>query len=201
MIFYSSKGMARRVAVTGRPGSGKSTVCRKVIEMLSAVGQRPNIDRFTFGESELPFGQRPKVGGMLSADMRRDGRRVGFELMNIMTGEKGILAHIEQDGPRVGKYGVNLGDLDRIGVKAIGDALRADLIVIDEIAPMELRSEGFIMAVSRAMESDKPMLVALHQRSNHELVKRIRSAFDVIEITDENRDEIPNMIIERIRSR
>jgi nucleoside-triphosphatase len=138
---------------------------------------------------------------MLSADMRRDGRRVGFELMNIMTGEKGILAHIEQDGPRVGKYGVNLGDLDRIGVKAIGDALRADLIVIDEIAPMELRSEGFIMAVSRAMESDKPMLVALHQRSNHELVKRIRSAFDVIEITDENRDEIPNMIIERIRSR
>ena len=61
-------------------------------------------------------------------------RRVGFELLDLQTGVKGVLARIMGDGPRVGKYYVNMADLDRIGVSAILSAIGTDLIVIDDRA-------------------------------------------------------------------
>jgi nucleoside-triphosphatase len=104
-----------------------------------------------------------------------------------------------QRGPTVGKYTVNLTDLDAIGAHAITTALvQAELIVIDEIGPMELKSTRFIDAVERALESDKSLLVSVHQRSRHELVRRIKSTFEILEVTEENRDELPAGILDRI---
>lgn len=174
--------MRTRVAITGQPGVGKTTVCRAVADRL--------------GRS---------TGGMICSDItERDGRegdsrgrRVGFELLDLQTGVKGVLAHIRGDGPRVGKYHVNLHDLDRIGVSAILSAIATDLIVIDEIAPMELTSQRFIRAVEGALESDRDMLVVLHQRSTHPLAERIRAEFDLLTVTRDNRDVIADEIAKR----
>jgi len=173
--------MGTRVAITGQPGVGKTTVCRAVADRL--------------GRS---------TGGMVCSDITEgDGgggsrsRRVGFELLDLQTGVKGVLAHIRGDGPRVGKYHVNLHDLDRIGVSAILSAIDADLIVIDEIAPMELTSQRFIRAVEEALASDMDMLVVLHQRSGHPLAERIRAEFDLITVTKDNRDVIAGEIAKR----
>jgi len=177
--------MLTRVAITGKPGVGKTTVCRAVIDRL--------------GRS---------TGGMICSDITEGdggggvsrGRRVGFELLDLQTGVKGVLAHIWGDGPRVGKYHVNLHDLDRIGVSAILSAIGTDLIVIDEIAPMELTSQRFIRAVEEALASGKDMLVVLHQRSGHPLAERIRAEFDLITVTRDNRDVIADEIAGRFES-
>ena len=169
--------MRTRVAITGQPGVGKTTVCRAVIDRL--------------GRS---------TGGMICSDITEGdsrGRRVGFELLDLQTGVKGVLAHIRGDGPRVGKYHVNLHDLDRIGVSAILSAVGTDLIVIDEIAPMELASQRFIRAVEEALASDTDMLVVLHQRSGHPLAERIRAEFDLITVTKDNRGVIADEIAGR----
>ncbi len=163
-----------RIAITGPPRIGKTTICRKVIESLGC-----------------------RVGGMSTSEIR-DGDRIGFQITDLMTGATGTLAHVHASGPMIGKYHVNLTNLDNIGAKAIERALDAELIVIDEIGPMELKSGRFIKAVEMALNSDKPMLVTLHQRSRHSLAERIRSGFEVIEITRENRDTITNKIIEEI---
>ena len=174
--------MRMRVAITGQPGVGKTTVCRAVADRL--------------GRS---------TGGMVCSDITEGaggeggsrGRRVGFELLDLQTGVKGVLAHIRGDGPRVGKYHVNMADLDRIGVSAILSAVGTDLIVIDEIAPMELTSQRFIRAVEEALASDTDMLVVLHQRSGHPLAERIRAEFDLITVTKDNRDVIAGEIAKR----
>ncbi len=169
--------MRTRVAITGQPGVGKTTVCRAVADLP--------------GRS---------TGGMICSDITEEdsgGRRVGFELLDLQTGVKGVLAHISGDGPRVGKYHVNLHDLDRIGVSAILSAVATDLIVIDEIAPMELTSQRFIRAVEEALASDRDMLVVLHQRSAHPLAERIRAEFDLITVTRDNRDVIVDEIAGR----
>ena len=174
--------MRTRVAITGQPGVGKTTVCRAVVDRL--------------GRS---------AGGMVCSDITEgDGgegnsrsRRVGFELLDLQTGVKGVLAHIRGDGPRVGKYHVNLHDLDRIGVSAILSAVGTDLIVIDEIAPMELTSQQFIRVVEVALASDTDMLVVLHQRSTHPLAERIRAEFDLITVTLDNRGVIADEIAGR----
>jgi nucleoside-triphosphatase len=163
-----------RIAITGSPGVGKSTVCRRVLEQLTCT-----------------------YGGMVSADIRVKGERVGFEIRDIATGKHGILAHKQGSGPRVGSYHVNLEDLNNIGVAAIKNAMSSELIVIDEIAPMELKSPEFIRAVEEAIGSDKNMLVVLHQKSAHPLAERIRRGFEVYTVTYENREGLVPEIIEK----
>ena len=166
----------KRIAITRRPGVGKSTVCRNILEHLTCT-----------------------YGGMVSADIRIEGERVGFGITDISTKEQGILAHEDGHGPRVGKYNVNLDDLNNIGVNSIKNALSYDLVVIDEIAPMEFKSHEFVQIVEKALQSDRDMLVVLHQRSNHPLAQRIREEFEIYNVTEDNRESIVTVIVNRIK--
>ena len=169
--------MALRIAVTGSPGVGKSTLVAKVTS-----------------------GTKLRVGGVLARDRRYKDRRTGFELLDLSTGMVGILADESGDGPQLGKYRVHLDDLDRIGAQAVENALGCDLIVVDEVGPMELSSHRFVLAVEKAIASPKPMLVVLHQWSNHRLAKKIRGSFRVLTVTRENRDSLADEIAKALKS-
>ena len=163
--------MAPRIAVTGSPGIGKSTLVARVVQA-----------------------SKRSVGGVLARDRRYKDRRIGFELLDLSTGAVGILADETGSGPQLGKYRVHPEDLDSIGAHAIESSLKCDLIVVDEVGPMELSSRRFVSAVENAISSDRPMLVVLHEWSNHRLAKKIRSTFKVITVTRENRDTIAQEI-------
>ena len=169
--------MALRIAVTGSPGVGKSTMVAKVTS-----------------------GTKLRVGGVLARDRRYKDRRTGFELLDLSTGMVGILADESGDGPQLGKYRVHLDDLDLIGAQAVENALGCDLIVVDEVGPMELSSHRFVLAVEKAIASPKPMLVVLHQWSNHRLAKKIRGSFRVLTVTRENRDSLADEIAKALKS-
>ena len=169
--------MDARIAVTGSPGIGKSTLVAKVTS-----------------------GTKLRVGGVLARDRRYKDRRTGFELLDLSTGMVGILADESGDGPQLGKYRVHLDDLDLIGAQAVENALGCDLIVVDEVGPMELSSHRFVLAVEKAIASPKPMLVVLHQWSNHRLAKKIRGSFRVLTVTRENRDSLADEIAKALKS-
>lgn len=169
------------MGITGKPKIGKSTIIKEVILRLKAEGIA--------------------VGGMLTSDIHERGRRVGFSIEDINSGVMGILAHVHQRGPKVGKYGVNLIDLDSIGASSIKDAVSSPdiaVIFVDEIGPMELKSMRFIAAVEEAMKSDKHLIVSVHQRSEHELVRLIKRDFEIVVVTEENRDEIAMILSEEV---
>lgn len=87
------------------------------------------------------------------------GVRQGFSLTTL-AGEQTTLAHINLKGPaRVGKYGVDVASLERVGVAALRKATaQDDLVVVDEIGKMELFSKAFREAVSEALSSPKKVL-------------------------------------------
>jgi nucleoside-triphosphatase THEP1 len=62
---------------------------------------------------------------------------VGFEIHDLIRGKRGWLSHVNgKEGSLVGKYRVNLADIDNIGAKAIIEAIeKSDVIAIDEIGP------------------------------------------------------------------
>ncbi|MBC7222507.1 NTPase [Candidatus Bipolaricaulota bacterium] len=158
-----------KVGVTGHPGVGKTTLVKRV---LAAV----------------PL----KAGGMITEEIRKCGYRVGFLLRDVATGKEGLLAHRHHcTGPEFGKYRICLQDLEEIGAAAIERAVvEAELIVIDEVGPMELQSPRFISAVEKALASQKHLLVTVHRASNHHLAYRIRHEVDqLIRLTKSNRDE------------
>ncbi|RLI35438.1 hypothetical protein DRO55_05215 [Candidatus Bathyarchaeota archaeon] len=172
----------RIIFLTGRPGIGKTSVLMKAVDELRKAGYR--------------------VGGMISCEVREKGSRVGFKVINLLTGCEGWLAHVNQPkGPKVSKYRVKLEDLETIGAGSIRDAIQtADIIVIDEVGPMELFSEAFKEAVKEAIESDKPVIGTIHYRARDPLIDAIRNRDDaeVVTVTLMNRDRLYKTIVEKI---
>ncbi|MDH5622980.1 MAG: NTPase [Candidatus Bathyarchaeota archaeon] len=174
--------MKRLIFVTGPPGVGKTSVLLRSVNGLKNRGY--------------------KIGGMISREVREGGVRVGFEIMDFSTGQRGWLAHINQPtGPKISKYRVNLTDLEAIGVSSILDAIRsADMIIVDEIGPMELFSSAFRDAVIQAAESDKPVLGTIHFGLRNSLVNSLKKREDaeIFEVTYENRETLHNFIIDKV---
>lgn len=170
------------VFITGPPGIGKTTVIKRVMAVLEEAGFR--------------------AGGIVCPEIRGGGRRLGFEVIDVLTGEKGVLAHIlQRSGPRIGKYRVNLDDLSRIGVQAMKTAVEeADYIVIDEVGPMELQGRDFQLAIMKALESSKPVLGILHWKMKHPIIKSIKAVkgVKIYEVTRENRDSIHEVLSNEI---
>ena len=103
------------------------------------------------------------------------------------------------EGPKFGKYKINLKDLDQIGVNAIKKALEnAEFIFIDEIGPMELKSEKFARVVETALDSEIPVIAVIHQRSRHHFILNVKNRDDVttFEVSQENREFLHKEIIE-----
>lgn len=137
---------------------------------------------------------------MVSKEVRHEGRRVGFEIVDFETGVKGWLAHVEAHvGPQVGKYKVNLDDLDSIGANAVLEALKnADVIVIDEIGPMELFSQAFRKAVGEALNSSKLVLAVIHHSARDPIIESIKKRDDLLMATVDsaNRNDLHNILIQ-----
>ena len=133
-----------------------------------------------------------RCGGFTTEEIRRGGGRVGFALRTF-DGREEVLAQKGLASPhRIGSYGVNLDALERLGAPAIEAAVAsADLVVIDEMGPMELVSEAFRRAAPQALEGPKPVLGVIHRRP-HPFLDAVRARPDVrlITVTRENRERL-----------
>lgn len=167
------------ILLTGRPGVGKTTVIKEVIEKSDE-----------------------SAGGFYTQELRKNGRRVGFKIVSLDSKE-GILAHVNHKSAyKVSKYGVNLHNINEIAVKSIIDAIKSKkIVVIDEIGKMELYSTDFRKAVLEALDSDKPVLGTIMQPKN-EFADLIREREDtqVISISKEKRGQIAAKIERYLRA-
>lgn len=172
--------MARTLLLTGRPGVGKTTAVIDIVERIQGRG----------GQAR----------GFYTAEIRVQGRREGFRLITL-DGLEATLAHVRLKGagrPHVGRYGVDVAALDRVGVHAIQAALtdaRVDLVVIDEIGKMELFSPAFKGVVLEALASPVPILGTIMARPNP-WADRLKSHPNVTlwEIDEANRDRMADRI-------
>ncbi len=168
--------------VTGAPGTGKTTVLSRTVDLLKA--------------------KSVSVGGMISREAKDSCSRLGFEVIDLNSGKHGWLAHVNQKtGPQVGKYRVNLSDLEWIGVKAVTQATQKyDVVVIDEIGPMELFSAKFKQAVKAALVSSKVVLAVVHAKAKDPLISEAKGLPDaeLFTVTVENREGLPQLIAGKI---
>jgi nucleoside-triphosphatase len=163
-----------RVAITGRPGVGKTTLIERVLPLVSAT-----------------------YGGFLTKEVRKCGHRVGFALVDLGTGEERLFARVHSSaGTKFGRYAVDIGAVERVGVPAILRAIETkELVVIDEIAPMELSALGFVAAVEQALASDKALLIATHAHATHPVADRARQELQLVRIRLGNRDSLVDNVV------
>jgi len=167
--------MGRTILLTGRPGVGKTTVIKEIAESL--------------GDS---------AGGFYTAELREGGRRQGFKIITL-DGKEGILSHVNLKGPpRVSSYGVNLKDLEEIGVAALLQAVtREQCVVVDEIGKMELFSQRFREVVLAAIEGQS-MVVGTVMQMRNPWVDDLRALpqVTILEVTEANRDHMAQRVLD-----
>jgi len=169
-----------KIGITGMPSVGKTETLLKIISSLEEHGYT--------------------VEGMITEPIIKKKKRVGFYVTDWQTKDKEVFAHIDFDlKEKVGKYGVNIEALDKVGIPAIEKAINDEdinIIVIDEIGKMEMLSENFCEMVIEALDSDKPIMVTLHKKSRTPLLQDVRRRDDIriLEVTPVNRNLLPYKI-------
>ena len=171
--------MSQALLLTGAPGIGKTTIIR---DALSA--------------------SKAKAGGFYTQEIRQGGVRQGFEIATL-DGQRAVLANINIRGQqRVGKYGVDVGSLDRVAVPALRRALQeCDILVVDEIGKMELLSPAFREALLEALNSDKRFLgtITLQPHPFADQIKRDLRV-EVLTVSRSNRKQVLDQVTNWLRA-
>jgi len=172
--------MPPNLLLTGRPGVGKTTLVRRVLEELNDVA----------------------ASGFYTAEIRSAGRRLGFRIITL-DGQEAILAHVEIPGKRrVSRYGVDVATFERVALPGLAPGPHTQLIVIDEIGKMECFSRPFRQAVLRDLEADTAVLATVALRGDR-FIEGLKAREDVelVEVTPANREKLVRELAARLRNR
>ncbi len=142
--------------ITGDLHEGKTTLAGQVVEALQARGFR--------------------VAGLLAPGIWKDGLREGFDAMNVSTRAAVPLCRrgAPEEGARVGPYrffaeGIAFGR-EALSLESVRSA---DLAVVDEVGPLELRGEGWAMAVDVLRHNSAvPLLLLVRSGLMGEVIDR-----------------------------
>ena len=153
------------IFITGNPGCGKSTLIQKFLEEIT--------DK--------------KVSGIITPEIRVNGVRQGFKIIDLASGKEEVLAsvHLER-GPGVSRYKVNIEGIERIMDKFLESYQDSEYVVIDEIGMMEYDSKKFKETMRMVLASEKTVIATLSKS----FVKEYKNKGETYHLTRDNHDEI-----------
>ncbi len=175
------------ILLTGARRIGKSTMCQRLVEEGRRRGKR--------------------LGGFTSpAIFSPQGQKTGAYLQDVRTGEMRLQYSTDQSaGPQVGPFAME-EEVLQWGIHLVRESLRAgdDLVIIDEIGPLELmKGQGFAPLL-RDLECFPRASVLIVVRP--ELVEALRERLAgmghtpilLVEVTRGNRDRLPAELARRL---
>ncbi|MGA9168497.1 MAG: NTPase [Nitrososphaeraceae archaeon] len=168
------------IVLTGAPGVGKTTALIRVARTLKERGV--------------------KIGGIVSREMRSDNNmRIGFEFIDLATNDRNVLAYTTGNGPKVGRYFVNVAGC-RFAAERLTNAVRnSDVIICDEIGPMELKSKELVDSARKLLDVNKKVIVVVHQKLQHPLIDEFRNKSNLLINLDlENREKVNEILFDRL---
>ena len=109
-------GIHPKIGITGLPRSGKTAVLTKILEMIVEEREREiNSRGGDFSDVEL-------IGGMKTEPIMDGSERIGFEVIDIKTGDRATIAHKANDSrTRVLGYGKEDVDKGLTTLKLLGE--------------------------------------------------------------------------------
>jgi len=169
------------IIVTGAIGIGKTTVCRKIIEIVRNRGYT--------------------CGGILTYKAADKG----IIIEDIQSGEKETLASINNvyHGARTAKYFFNPKGID-FGIQAVDKGTSAAILVVDEIGHLELRAEGFAK-VLELIKADKvkDCVLVIRRELLPAFLPQLSTTPLVFETTINSRNQLPreigSVLLEKLR--
>ena len=172
------------ILLTGKRQVGKTTVCRRVAELARGRGYEP-------------------AGVLTPVVLDKDGfPAIRYALM-VSDGEQRLLARTDGNlgGPRTSRYSFDAA----VFVWVIGRLRRAisqgcDLLIVDEIGPLELeRGRGLAPILSDLSAGKPPLLLVVRPVLTAQLQDRLPEIpFRTFTVTQENRQALPDAIVKEL---
>ncbi|MCX6551181.1 MAG: hypothetical protein NTY02_09295, partial [Acidobacteria bacterium] len=159
------------VLLSGSTGSGKTTLTQAAIGRLRQAGVR--------------------VGGILAPGLLESGRRTGFDIVNLATGEHTVLAREQQNvagrHARWSRFAFAPEGL-ALGHRALGDGIgEADVVIVDEVGPFELSGGGWADALDTLTRTFRGALLLVVRDSVVDAVRARWGTPDTV-VCDVDRD-------------
>ena len=171
----------KHILICGERGVGKSTL----IEKLLSASSRP---RYGF------------ITKMRPAD------ETGFHPIYIHPAGQPVAERAYTETNCIGicdsrTHRVNLDAFNTLGVRYIRDARPDGILVMDELGFFEAKADDFTAAVLTALAGDIPIVAAVKSRTDIPFLNAVRAApkAEVFHITPENRDELYEKLLPRVR--
>ena len=145
--------------VTGEVRQGKTTFLQTLLQPLAH--------------------QKISVGGFLALGVHENDERVGFDLLDIATGQTTPLCTIRPlpDAVQTGRFSFFETGMETGRALLTSEInLQHDLIFIDELGPMELNGKGWSSSVENLIRHTTTPQVWVVRRP---LVERMRSKWDI----------------------
>ncbi len=172
-----------KIGITGLPGTGRTDLLLTLVSMLEA--------------------EKVKVGGVITEPIFEDEKVTGFKMVDYMTKEEAVIASTNiTSRARINEFGIDLDTLGLFSVNAIKRAVyHSDLVIIDEIGRIQLKSEYFNKAVLNTLKSSKPIIMTIYRKSRSSLLQDIRRRDDIrmLEVTPVNRGILPFKIFKVLK--
>ena len=175
-----AKQEQRIFLITGDIQGGKTSYLSELIELLS----RRSIS----------------VGGFLAPGSFESGKRSGFRLKNIVSGDELAMASTQETATwlKYRRFWFN-PDVFTLGKKWIYESLKAnpDVIVIDEVGPMEHEGSGWSETLEFLTSSSVPVqLWSVREKLSGEVMEHWSISSDhLIHIENEEVNKAANLII------
>lgn len=167
--------MKKIILLTGKPRVGKTTALKKIINMVG----------------------KDKCTGFYTEEVRDETDRIGFDC-STLEGKRARIADVNFNSDvSLGRYGINIGNFEKVGIESIeGELESKPIIIIDEIGPMQFLSEKFKKTLNEVFSSRKIVIGTIVLRSHLEIdeIKK-RDDIKIYELTEENREKVIDDII------
>ena len=164
------------IIVTGAIGSGKTTVCQKVINIAQSLGYT--------------------CGGILTYKARGKG----LVVLDIQTGKRKTLAGTDNiyHGPHTGKYFFNAEAID-FGIRAIDRGISSDILFVDEIGYLELGGGGFAKSLELVKaDKAKNSILVIRKQLLSAFLAQLGDKPSIFETTISTRNQLPQKICETL---
>lgn len=172
-----------KIGITGLPGSGRTELLLTLVRMLESENIR--------------------IGGVVTEPILEGETVTGFKMIDYQTKEEAVIAGTWiTSRARIEEFGIDLDTLGAFSVNAIKNAVyHSDLVVIDEIGRIQLKSEYFNKAVLNALKSSKPLIMTIFRKSRSSLLQDIRRRDDIrmLEVTPVNKGILPFKIFKVLK--
>ena len=167
--------------IAGDRREGKTTFLNKTIQFLRENGIN--------------------VEGIMAEGIDVTGERQGFNLVNVATGEKILLCHLEGEKgwQQTGKYFFNPDGLS-LGISKLNNVTPGSILVVDEIGPLELNGGGWSNSLRNILnEFDSPMIWVVRRNLTEKIIVSFSlKNVTIMDIASYHPEELANQILKLV---